>query len=90
MAEFYKEVYSFDKNKKTKTIVAIKEYNGWKYIDIREMIVSDNGSLMPTKKGVTIPLLKVGEMITAFETAEFIINKEKINNDSAPKKGENP
>ena len=75
MEEYYKEIYAFEKNKSTKTIVSIKEYKNFKYIDIREMLVKD-GREFPTKKGITIPLTKVGEMITAFETAEFIINKD--------------
>lgn len=75
MAEYYKEIYQFDKNKSCRVIVSLKEYKNFIYIDLREMLLKD-GNQYPTKKGITIPLTKVGEMITAFESAEYIINTD--------------
>ncbi len=42
-----------------------KEYKGHTFIDIRKYYQDGDGNWLPTKKGVTIPLDKINDVIEA-------------------------
>lgn len=48
---------SFDIHKTDSQIIRIseQEYQGYKFIDIRQYYLDDDGKFKPTKKGVTFP-----------------------------------
>lgn len=46
-------VHTFDKNKKERIRIALNEYKGHQYIDIRTFYLSD-GEYKPSQKGVTL------------------------------------
>ena len=47
----------------------VSEFKGKKYVDIRKFFEKD-GQTIPTKKGITIQLDQVPEMITELEKVE--------------------
>ena len=56
---------------KKKIVVAIKEYNGHLYTDIRTMIYNESsGSWSFTKQGITLGKAQAQEMIALLETAD--------------------
>lgn len=55
---------------KDKIIVALKEFKGKKYVDIRTHFESDNGEWIPTKKGITLTPDSLDEMIDLLKTAK--------------------
>lgn len=59
--------------------IAINEYRGKKYLDMRVYYTTDDGmNWNPTKKGVTFSPDKLGELKTAIEEAinEFGVSEE--------------
>ncbi len=42
-----------------------KEYKGHTFIDIRKYYQDSDGEWLPTKKGVTLPLIKAQEIVNA-------------------------
>ena len=52
-----------------KIIVAVKEFKGKEYIDIRIHFENDKGEWIPTKKGITIAPDNVDEMIRLLQEA---------------------
>ena len=55
---------------KDKIIIAMKEFKGKEYIDIRTHFQNDEGGWVPTKKGITLTYDNLDEMID-------ILNKAK-------------
>jgi hypothetical protein len=55
---------------KDKIIVALKEFKGKEYIDIRTYFENDNGDWIPTKKGVTFSPESLDEMIDILKSAK--------------------
>ena len=55
---------------KDKIIVALKEFKGKEYIDIRTYFENDNGDWIPTKKGITFPPDSLDEMIDILKSAK--------------------
>lgn len=51
------------KSETDKIVVSIKEYKGRKYVDVRTFFQGDDGSYLPTKKGVTFSPKFVETMI---------------------------
>ena len=64
------EIGRIQKNKTTFTLVQLMEFKGQKYLDIREFFTSTTGEFIPTKKGVAIPISKIGDLVTLVEQAE--------------------
>lgn len=50
--------------------VAINEYQGKTYLDIRQFFENQEGEWRPTQKGVTLPLEAIPEMIEALQALE--------------------
>ncbi len=62
-----------EKNKAEELRVALKRYKGHDYVDIRTYVepYADEGQgRVPTKKGVTLALTKLPELIAALQQAE--------------------
>ena len=55
---------------KDKIIIALKEFKGKEYIDIRTHFENDDGDWIPTKKGVTFSPESLDEMIEVLKTAK--------------------
>lgn len=49
--------------------VAIREYNGTKYIDARLFFRTDDGTAAPTKKGLTLNAKTAAELASALDRA---------------------
>lgn len=55
---------------KDKIIVALKEFKGKEYIDIRTHFQNDDGDWIPTKKGITLSPDNLDEMIDLLKKAK--------------------
>ncbi|HOD77415.1 MAG TPA: transcriptional coactivator p15/PC4 family protein [Syntrophorhabdus sp.] len=55
---------------KDKIIIALKEFNGKEYIDIRTHFENSDGDWIPTKKGVTFSPENLDEMIELLMAAK--------------------
>lgn len=55
---------------KDKIIVALKEFKGKEYIDIRTHFENNEGDWIPTKKGITLTPDSLDEMIDLLKTAK--------------------
>jgi hypothetical protein len=61
-----------------KIIVALKEFKGKEYIDIRTHFENNDGDWIPTKKGITLTPDSLDEMIDILKTAKKkVSDKEK-------------
>ena len=54
-----------EKNSRESIVVSETEYKGSKYVDVRIFYKDTNGSLKPTRKGVSIRPEKVSELLAA-------------------------
>ena len=66
-------IATIEKNRSEELRVALKEFKDRHYLDIRTYIepyADDGQGKVPTKKGVTVPLAKLPELITALQKAE--------------------
>ena len=67
------DIATIEKNRSEELRVALKEYKGRRYLDIRTFIepYADEGQgRVPTKKGITVSLPKLPELIEALQAAE--------------------
>jgi len=55
---------------KDKIIVSVKEFKGKEYIDIRTHFENDEGEWIPTKKGISLTLNNLDEMIDLLKEAK--------------------
>jgi len=55
---------------KDKIIIALKEFKGKEYVDIRTHFENDDGDWIPTKKGVTFSPESLDEMIEILKAAK--------------------
>jgi len=63
---------------KDKIIIALKEFKGKEYIDIRTHFENDDGDWIPTKKGITLSPDSLDEMIDVLRSAKKkVADKEK-------------
>jgi hypothetical protein len=62
------------KNSAERIRVSTNSYKGHRFLDIRVHVKGDSGDWIPTKKGVTIPPDKVGELEKLLQEG-----KEKLN-----------
>ena len=54
-----------EKNSRESIVVSETEYKGNKYVDVRVFYKDTDGSLKPTRKGVSVRPEKVAELVTA-------------------------
>ena len=54
-----------EKNSRESIVVSETEYKGNKYVDVRVFYKDTDGSLKPTRKGVSIRPEKVAELVAA-------------------------
>ena len=60
-----------EKGKTVDVRVTLAEYNGRRYLDVRQLVVVDaTGDRAPTRKGVTLAVDKIPELRAALEKAE--------------------
>ncbi len=70
------EIAVIKKNATDELRVAVKQYEGITYVDIRTFTeYYTTGQMGPTKKGVTVSLRKLRELIEALERAEVEVEK---------------
>ncbi len=65
------------KNKTEELRIALKEYKGHRYIDIRTFVepyVDGDQGRVPTKKGATLAVVNLPELISALKEAEQKVN----------------
>jgi len=55
---------------KDKIIIALKEFKGKEYIDIRTHFENDDGDWIPTKKGITFSPESLDDMIEILKAAK--------------------
>jgi len=58
-----------EKNSRESIVVSEIEYKGNKYIDVRVFYKDTDGSLKPTRKGVSLRPEKVAELVAALAAA---------------------
>ena len=54
-----------EKNSRESIVVSETEYKGNKYVDVRVFFKDTDGSLKPTRKGVSVRPEKVAELVAA-------------------------
>ena len=54
-----------EKNSRESIVVSETEYKGNKYVDVRVFYMDTDGSLKPTRKGVSVRPEKVAELVAA-------------------------
>ena len=54
-----------EKNSRESIVVSQTEYKGNKYVDVRVFYKDTDGSLKPTRKGVSVRPEKVAELVAA-------------------------
>lgn len=55
---------------KDKIIVAVREFKGKEYVDIRTHFENNDGDWIPTKKGITLSLDSLDDMIGLLQSAK--------------------
>ena len=58
-----------EKNSRESIVVSEIEYKGSKYVDVRVFYKDTDGSLKPTRKGVSLRPEKVAELVAALAVA---------------------
>ena len=61
-----------EKNSRESIVVSETEYKGNKYVDVRVFYKDTDGSLKPTRKGVSVRPEKVAELVTALSA--FVVD----------------
>ena len=75
------DIAAIEKNNTEELRVTLNEFKGRRYLDIRTYIdpYADEGQgRVPTKKGVTCPLAKLPELITALQDAQAQIEAQGL------------
>ena len=85
---FPMEIGRVPKTKKDMYIVAVNEFNGKIYLDVRLHVTLDNGETLPTKKGITLnlrtfePVVKL--MIDGYKALEELQKNSTEENEVSP------
>lgn len=58
-----------EKNSRESIVVSETEYKGNKYVDVRVFYKDTDGSLKPTRKGVSLRPEKVAELVAALSAS---------------------
>jgi len=72
-----KEIAVIEKSRSEDLHLSINEFKSHRYLDLRiycEPYSSKDGGRVPTKRGITVPLDKIGELIAALEGAQEAVN----------------
>ncbi len=75
------DIAAIEKNNTEELRVTLNEFKGRRYLDIRTYIdpYADEGQgRVPTKKGVTCPLAKLPELITALQDAQAQVEAQGL------------
>ena len=74
-----KQIATFAKNSRDQVRVSICEYQGFDLVDLRVWTTPDNGGdPVPTKKGVSIRVTMLPELIAALKEAESVAQRELL------------
>lgn len=68
-----KLVGKFEKSAIQEVRISLKEWKDKRYIDFRIFVLSDQGEIVPTKRGVSIPFEKFDELKEIFGKIEEAI-----------------
>jgi hypothetical protein len=63
------EIGTIEKNSINKIRVAVNEYKGRRYIDVRTLFQGEDGAWVPTKKGVALSPDRMPELIRLLNEA---------------------
>jgi hypothetical protein len=79
-----KELARVARNSQDTFIFKLTDYKGKKYADIRTYYTDDEGNLLPTKKGINIPIASFPSFLATFQkfvdglVAEGVLDPEDI------------
>jgi len=74
-----KTVYTIQRNDGQEVRITLREYKGNQYVDIRMFFQpKEGGDMLPTKKGITIPVAHLGELREALKEAQDVLPSEEI------------
>ena len=65
-----------EKNSRESVVVSETEYKGNKYVDVRVFYKDTDGSLKPTRKGVSVRPEKVAELVAALSA--FVVDPVEL------------
>ncbi len=65
-----------EKNSRESIVVSETEYKGNKYVDVRVFYKDTDGSLKPTRKGVSVRPEKVAELVAALSA--FVVDPVEL------------
>ena len=74
-------IATIEKNKIEELRVILAEYKGRRYVDVRtycDSYADEDQGRVPTKKGVTCPLAKLPDLISALQEAEEQIQAQGL------------
>ncbi len=80
------DIATIEKNKTEELRVALKEFKGRRYLDIRTFVepYADEGQgRVATKKGVTCPLAKLPDLIAALQDAQAQVEAQGLEKSKA-------
>ena len=74
-----KTVYTIQRNDGQEVRITLREYKGNQYVDIRMFFQpKEGGDMIPTKKGITMPVAYLGELRKALKEAQDMLPSEEI------------
>ncbi len=66
-------VTTIEKNKTEEIRISLSEYKGTKFIDIRLFWLKSDDEILPTRKGISLDIEKLDELISGLENARQVI-----------------
>jgi len=72
------EVFTIQKNHKEQLRIRLREYNGHQLLDVRVFEPDSTGRLKPSKRGVSVNVNKIDELIDGFLQARGELAKGKL------------
>ena len=74
-----KTVYTIERNDGQEVRITLREYKGNQYVDIRMFFQpKEGGDMIPTKKGITIPVGQLGELRKALKEVQDVLPTEEL------------
>ena len=86
MSSTIETIAVIEKNRGEEFRVAIKEFKGRRYLDVRSYVEpysTLDGDRVPTKKGITIPFVKLGEIIEALQAAQVAVSDASMHSEAS-------
>ena len=68
-----KLISKFEKNSIEEIRVELSEYKGQTYLNVRAWVKGDNGEFLPTRKGITLNIELIPDLIEALKKARASI-----------------